>query len=111
MKNPSLFGFTAESVPTSSSPSSNSATVAILTPAEQQSYLFIDGKHMTTAGQTIEADYVYSLLIAPNQVSLLAESAVYGGLSRTAAIQRKMELSGQHRGPRGINLWAASGAK
>jgi outer membrane lipase/esterase len=110
VKNPTLFGFTAESVLASSSPSSNSAAVAIRTPAEQQSYLFIDGKHMTTAGQTIVADYIYSLLIAPNQVSLLAESAVYGGLSRTAAIQRQIELSGQHRGPRGINVWAASGA-
>ena len=66
--------------------------------------------HLTTAGQTIESDYIYSLLTAPSQISLLAESAVQVGLARMATIQRQIDLSGQHRGPNGINVWASAGA-
>ena len=83
--------------------------ISILTTAQQQTYLFIDGKHLTTAGHMIEADYEYSLLTAPSQISLIAESAVQGGLSRTATIQRQVEISGQDRGASGIKGWAAAG--
>jgi outer membrane lipase/esterase len=111
VQNPTLFGFTASSVPAANAPASaSSALIAILTPAQQQTFLFIDSKHLTTAGQTIEADYTYSLLIAPSQISLLAESAVQGGLASAATIQGQIELSAQHRGPGGINVWASAGA-
>ena len=78
---------------------------------QQQSYLFIDGKHLTTAGQTIEADYEYSLLVAPSQISLLAETVVQGGWARAATIQGQIDASMmQCRGPSGTNLWASMGA-
>jgi outer membrane lipase/esterase len=110
VKNPTLFGFTASSVLAANAPASGSAAlIAILTPAQQQDYLFIDGKHLTTAGQTIEADYEYSLLIAPSQISLLAENAIQDSLARTATIQRQIDLSGKQRGPNGINVWATAG--
>jgi outer membrane lipase/esterase len=108
-KNPTLFGFTASSVLFENAPSNVAALYSVVTPAQQQDYLFLNGPHFTTAGQTIEADYTYSLLIAPSQISLLAESAVQSGLSRTATIQRQVELSGQARGPQGLNAWAAAG--
>jgi outer membrane lipase/esterase len=109
--NPTLFGFTASSVLSAEGPAaSSSALIAILTPAEQRDYLFVDRLHLTTAGQTIEADYAYSLLIAPNQISLLAESAVQTGSGRTAAIQDQLDLSAQRRGSRGINTWATAEA-
>ena len=92
VQNPTLFGFTAASVLAANAPSPVSALVAILTPAQQQDYLFIDGKHLTTAGQTIVADYEYSLLIAPSQVSLLAESAVQSGLAFITSIQGQIDL-------------------
>lgn len=110
--NPTLFGFTADSVLAANAPFANphvSASFAILTPAQQQSYLFIDGVHLTTAGQTIESDYSYSLLIAPSQISLLAENAVQDGLLRASSIQGQIDLSAKHRGPRGINVWASTG--
>ena len=112
--NPASFGFTASSVLASNAPyypnPPNSALFALLTPVQQQTFLFIDGVHMTTAGQTLEADYEYSLLIAPSQISLLAESVVQDGLSRAATIQGQIDLSSQHRGPGGINVWASAGA-
>ncbi len=110
--NPTLFGFTASSVLESNAVmgASYPAILAVASPAQQQNYLFLAGPHFTTAGQTIEADYTYSLLIAPSQVSLMAENAVQGGLARTATIQAQIDMSGQHRGPNGINFWASSGA-
>jgi outer membrane lipase/esterase len=116
VQNPTSFGFTASSVlavnaPVYNDPSPyNTAILAILTPEQQQDYLFIDGKHLTTAGQTIEADYEYSLLVAPSQISLLAESVVQGGWARAATIQGQIEASARHRGARGINVWSSAGA-
>jgi outer membrane lipase/esterase len=109
--NPTLFGFTASSVLAANAPASGyTALLAILTPAQQHNFLFIDGVHLTTAGQTIEADYTYSLLAAPSQVSLVAEGNVQGGLARIATIQGQIDLSGQHRGPSGVNVWGSFGA-
>ena len=109
--NPTRFGFTASSVLAANAPASgSSALIAILTPAQQRDFLFVDGVHLTTAGQTIEADYAYSLLIAPNQISLLAENAIQLGLARTAAIQGQIDLSAQQRARCGTNAWATAGS-
>jgi len=110
--NPVLFGFTPSSVLASNAPSPVAALVTSwndITPAQMQTYLFIDGKHLTTAGQRIETDYEQSLLTAPVQMSLLAEGPVQGGLSRAATIQGQIDLSGQRRGETGINVWASGG--
>ena len=110
--NPTLFGFTEDTVRNYNAPyflPHVNACFCILTPEQQQQYLFIDGVHLTTAGQTIEADYTYSLLAAPSQMSLLAESAVQGGWARAATIQGQLDPCGQHCGPRGINAWTAAG--
>jgi outer membrane lipase/esterase len=110
VKNPIKFGFTPQSVLAANSPSPVPAVFSVLTEEQQQTYLIIDTKHLTTAGQTIEADYEYSLLTAPGEISLLAESAIQIGLSRTATIQRQIEISGKSRGPKGIIGWVATGA-
>ena len=109
-RNPTKFGFTPQTVLATNSPSPVPAVFSILTEEQQQTYLFIDTKHLTTAGQTIEADYEYSLLTAPGEISLLAESAIQIGLSRTATIQRQIELSGKNHGLKGINGWIAAAA-
>ena len=110
VKHPALFGFTPVSVQAINAPAANStALIAILKPAQQQDYLFVDQLHLTTAGQTIEADYMYSLLIAPSQISMIAENAVQLGLGRAATIQRQIERFDQQRGPEGINVWVDAG--
>jgi outer membrane lipase/esterase len=114
-QNPTKFGFTAATV-LASSPACGTtsglvcAPSQLVTPNAEQTYLWGDPNHLATAGQTIEADYIDSLLTAPSEISLLAESAVQVGLARTATIQRQIDLSGQHRGPNGINAWASAGA-
>ena len=116
VKNPTLFGFTPASVLSSSALASSISPLLVswadVTPAQTQSTLFIgqDGVHFTQAGQQIEADYESSLLTAPSLMSLLAEAPVQGGLARAATIQGQIDLSGQHRGPTGINVWIGGGA-
>ena len=82
----------------------------LVAPDAEQTHLWADSRHLTTAGQTIESDYIYSLLTAPSQISLMAESAVQGGLARASTIQQQIDISGQHRGPNGINVWVSAGA-
>jgi outer membrane lipase/esterase len=110
-QNPTSFGFTATSVLSTNAPCTVSALICTsITPTQQQSYLFVDGVHLTTAGQRIEADYEYSLLAAPSQMSLVTESAVQAGLAGTAVIQRQIDLSDQNRGASGFNAWVSAGA-
>jgi outer membrane lipase/esterase len=111
--NPTRFGFTARSVLADAAPNAwphVTACFDILTPEQQRDYLFIDGVHLTTAGQTIEADYSYSLLVAPSEISLLAESAVQVGWAHAATIQGQLDPCGRRCRPRGRNVWTSAGA-
>jgi outer membrane lipase/esterase len=54
-----------------------SATFAYLRSANsQQTSFYADDQHFSAAGQKIEADYDYSLVVAPSQISFLAEAPV-----------------------------------
>ncbi len=111
--NPTLFGFTTSSVLAANAPYASPHVIACfdqLTPAQQRDYLFIDGVHLTTAGQQIEADYTYSLIAAPSQISLLGESVIQGGWARATSIQGQIEASQKQRGERGVNAWTTVGA-
>jgi outer membrane lipase/esterase len=114
-QNPTRFGFTPITVLASGPacgtlPALVCAPGQLVTPDAEQTYLWSDAAHLTTAGQTIESDYIYSLIAAPSQISLLAESAVQVGLTRSAVIQQQIDVSGEHRGPNGINVWVSAGA-
>jgi outer membrane lipase/esterase len=69
-----------------------------------QTHLFADDQHLTTAGQKIEADYFYSLVVAPSQISLLAENAVQVRTATVAGIQDQIGVSRAHQGT-GFNVW------
>lgn len=105
--NPTKFGFTANSVLPANAPCMASALICTtITQVQQKTFLFVDAVHMTTAGQTIVADYEYSLIAGPNQMSLLGESNVQAGLSRIAAVQGQANRSG----PEGWRAWIGGGA-
>ncbi len=114
-QHPTRFGFTAATV-LASNPACGVTSALVCAPSQvvvpnaEQTYLWSDDHHLTTAGQTIEADYIYNLITAPSQVSLLAETAVWSGLARAAAIQGQIDPSPQHRGPNGVNVWVGAGA-
>ena len=69
-----------------------------------QTHLFADDQHLTTAGQKIQADYFYSLLIAPSQISFLAENAVQARTGTVAGIQDQIGIS-RLRQTAGFNVW------
>lgn len=114
-QNPVKFGFTPATV-LATSPACGITSSMVCAPAQlvapnaEQTYLWSDDHHLTTAGQAIEADYIHSLLVAPSQISLLAESAVQSGLARMASIQGQIDLTEQQHGPNGINVWVNAGA-
>jgi outer membrane lipase/esterase len=69
-----------------------------------QTHLFADDGHYTAAGQKIEADYFYDLLVAPTQVSLLAENAVQARTGIIAGIQDQIGIARSHQRA-GFNVW------
>jgi outer membrane lipase/esterase len=91
-QNPTPFGFIPSTV-LASSPACGVTSGLVCAPAQlvapnaEQTYLWSDVNHLTTAGQTLETDYMYNLLTAPSEISMLAETAVQGGLARAATIQ------------------------
>ena len=60
-------------------------------PGADQFDLFADDQHLSTAGQKIQADYYYSLLTAPSEISMLAETAVKTRMQVTADIQTQID--------------------
>jgi len=68
-----------------------------------QTHLFMDSTHLTEAGQVIVADYIYSLLVAPSDISYLAESAIQTTFGMITGIQQQIDLS--QRRPAGWNAW------
>jgi len=112
-QHPTQFGFTAESV-LAKNPACIPSSALICPPSQliapdaEQTHLWSDSHHLTTAGQTIETDLMYSLLTAPTNISLIAETPIQNGLSRNATIQRQVEFAGQTRGSNDINVWTAA---
>jgi outer membrane lipase/esterase len=99
--NPTMFGFTATTVLPGTNGAGNvssactntvagtstgwsqwcvntttaSSTYAYLRSANaQQTSFYADDEHFSAAGQKIEADYTYSLIVAPSEISFLAEA-------------------------------------
>ena len=69
-----------------------------------QTHLWMDGEHLTQAGQLIWADYVYSLLVAPSEISFLAETTIQNTFQTIAGIQQQINLSQRQR-LAGWNVW------
>jgi outer membrane lipase/esterase len=78
--------------------------VHLKTPDAAQTHLFADDQHLTTAGQKIQADYFYSLLVAPSEISFLAENAVQSRTVTVAGVQDQIGISRQ-RSTAGFNVW------
>ncbi len=70
----------------------------------QQTSLFADDLHLSQAGHRIVSDYVYSLIVAPSQISFLAENAIQFRRGITGGIQDQIDVS-QRRRVSGFNVW------
>jgi outer membrane lipase/esterase len=80
----------------------------LVAPNADQTHLFADAAgHFATKGQLIVADYYYSLVIAPSQISLLAENPVKSRAATIDLILNQIPISQRTRGPLGFNVWAS----
>jgi outer membrane lipase/esterase len=77
----------------------------LVAPNAQQTYLFADNEHYTAAGQLIEADYTYSLIVAPQEISYLAEAPVKTRAALVDSIFEQIAISGRNRGVGSFNAW------
>jgi len=84
--------------------SDTSTPVHLKQPDAGQTHLFADDQHLATAGQQIEANYYYSLLVAPSEISFLAENAVQSRTVTVAGIQDQIAIS-RRRPSSGFNVW------
>jgi outer membrane lipase/esterase len=85
--------------------SSNPAAPShLVSPDAAQTHLLADDQHLTTAGQKLQADYFYSLIVAPSEISFLAENAVQSRTVTVAGIQDQIGISRQRR-TAGFNVW------
>ncbi len=85
--------------------SSNPAAPShLVSPNAEQIYLFADDQHLTTAGQKIVGDYEYSLIVAPSEISFLAETAIQTTFQTIIGIQEQIDLTQRLRPP-GWSVW------
>ncbi|MEW9625339.1 autotransporter domain-containing protein [Rhodanobacter geophilus] len=100
--NPSAYGFTNVTTPacTGGSGSSvqcgpqGSGAPVTYAPGTNQSYLFADGVHPTTAAHAMLAQIVLSEIAAPGQISLLGEAPLAASTAQTRAIRNEMLADG-----------------
>jgi outer membrane lipase/esterase len=117
--NPALFGFqfidtnhpactqpagitTAWALLCSSNPAAPSTLVS---PNAENTMLFADDQHLTSAGQKILADYEYSLIVAPSEISFLAEAAVKTRAAIVDSIFNQIAISQRQRRANTFNVW------
>jgi outer membrane lipase/esterase len=77
----------------------------LVAPNAAQTYLFADDLHYSAAGQLIEADYNYSLITAPEEISYLAEAPVKTRTAVVDSIEQQVMVSGGNRGVGTFNAW------
>jgi outer membrane lipase/esterase len=88
----------------SSNPAAPSHLVA---PNADQTRLFADDQHLSTAGQKILSDYEYSLIVAPSQISFLAEVPVKTRAVVVDAIFNQIAISQRQRATGTFNGWVS----
>ena len=89
------------------SPTSTIST--LVSPGAEYTHLFADDIHLSTAGQLIEADYEYSLIVAPTEISLLAEAPVKTRQTMIEGMFTQIGLSQQNRNVGTTNAWISGG--
>jgi len=122
--NPAMFGFqfidtnhpactqpagvtTAWALLCSSNPAAPSTFVS---PDADRTRLFADDQHLTTAGQKILADYEYSLIVAPSEISFLAEIPVKMRAAVVDSIFNQIAISQRQRKAGTYNVWVTGEA-
>jgi outer membrane lipase/esterase len=109
--NPEQFGITNTSVLTpacGSTLAQNCTPADYVTPSAASAFFYADTTgHVTSAVQQIESDYFYSLIVAPSQISFLAEVPVKTRLTLVNTIQNQIPLSASQNPSAAYNAWVS----
>ena len=109
LANPAAYGFVNSTVPACTTSSSLNCTRATLvTPTAYTNYVFADGVHPTTTTHALFAQVVESEIIAPQQMSLLAEEPLATLEAERDAVTGQL-LSDQADPSTGLRLFATGG--
>lgn len=98
--NPSAYGFSNVTTPACNGSSVQCGPAGSGLPfsyaaGTDQTYLFADGVHPTTAAHAMVAQYVVSEIMAPGQISLLGEAPLAASAAQYRAIRNQMLADGQ----------------
>ena len=112
ISDPGRYGFTNTTAPacTGSSfgclPAGTPGATSTYQPGTQNTYVFADGVHPTTATHAMLAQYVESIITAPGEMSLLGEAPlqINESLNRSVLDQANASLAGAPGN--GLRLWA-----
>ena len=107
--NPSAYGFVNATTPACTTSSSLNCTPATLVnPTAAMNYIFADGVHPTTATHALFAQVVESEIIAPQQISIIAEQPLATLDSERNAVSQQL-LDDQVSRAVGLRLFANGG--
>lgn len=105
MNDAARFGFTNINQPACSTPSALFCSSVDYTTGTDQTYIFADGVHPSTATHKILADYVLGILSAPQQIALMADSTI-AARSAWHDLLRAQMIGGENaRKKTGRNVW------
>ena len=85
--------------------SATSTISTLVSPDAAQTHLLADDLHLATAGQQILADYEYSLIVAPSEISLLAEAPLKTRAALVETIFNQIAISQRQRVVGTYNVW------
>ncbi|MCB1914108.1 MAG: autotransporter domain-containing protein [Rhodocyclaceae bacterium] len=105
---PTRYGFADASLPACGATPSLLCTASdLVVPGADQSFVFADGVHPTTAAHALLAEYAASVLAAPALVSQLAEVPVRSQVALSRRLWQTTELALSTAAPDGNGAWAS----
>lgn len=83
----------------------SSSYAYLRSPNSEFTSLYADNEHLSAAGQIMEADYDYSLVTAPSEISYLAEAPVKTRTTLVDTIEQQISISERQRAVGTFNAW------
>jgi outer membrane lipase/esterase len=112
MNDAAQFGYTNIDTPacTRTSPSASALLCepAYYAPGSEFTHIFADGVHPTTATHKVLADYVLSVLMAPQQVAMIADSTIASRSALHDLLRSQLQGGETTRKQTGRNIWLSA---
>ena len=110
---PSRYGFTNVTTPACTGsafgclPAGTPGATSTYQPGTENTYLFADGVHPTTAAHAMLAQYAESIITAPGEMSLLGEAPLQINESLNRSITNQATSSLANAPGNGVRVWAS----